>query len=97
MYTTAHRRFVDQFCLSERDAVGVVWFERESNEAVVIHPVVWVRAVDTFYYESSCGSGTIAVGRVTGSSSIVQPTGKSISAEITESGVTLLSEMEVVC
>ena len=52
MYTTAHRRIVDQFGLSERDAVGVVWFERESNEAVVIHPVVWVRAVDTFYYES---------------------------------------------
>ena len=96
-YTTAHRRIVDQFGLSERDAVGVVWFERESNEAVVIHPVVWVRTVDTFYYESSCGSGTIAVGRVTGSSSIVQPTGKSISAEITESGVTLSSEMEVVC
>ena len=96
-YTAAHRQIVDQFGLHERDAVGVVWFQRESNEAVIIHPVVWVRAVDTFYYESSCGSGTIAVGRVTGSSSIVQPTGKPISAEITESGITLSSEMEVVC
>lgn len=96
VYTTIHRQVVNQFGLNDRDAVGVVWFQRE-GAAITIHPVVWVRAVDTFYYESSCGSGTIAVGRVTGNSSIVQPTKKSILVELTESGVTLSSEMEVVC
>ncbi len=94
-YTAKHRQIVDQFNLSTRDAVGVVWFQKELD-AVTIHPVVWVRAVDTFYYESSCGSGTIAVGRVTNTPSIVQPTGKIISAEITEDRVILSSEMEVV-
>lgn len=95
VYTLKHRQIVEQFNLGERDAVGVVWFQRE-QDAIVIHPVVWVRAVDTFYYESSCGSGTIAVGKVTDTSSIIQPTGKVISAEVTEDRVILSSEMEVV-
>ena len=93
-YSAAHRDIVARFNLGERDAVGVVWYQK-SGDAVVMHPVVWVRAVDTFYYESSCGSGTIAVGRVTGVPSIVQPSEKTISADITEDGVVLKSEMEV--
>lgn len=94
-YSRRHRQIVDQLDLANRDAVGVIWFKK-SADAVVMHPVVWVRAVDTFYYESSCGSGTIAVGGVTGAHSIVQPSGKPISAEIYEGGVVLKSEMEVV-
>ena len=94
-YGAQHRKLVEKFNLGDRDAVGVVWYER-ADDQVVMHPVVWVRAVDTFYYETSCGSGTIAVGRVTGSPAIVQPTGKTISAEITEDKVILKSEMEIV-
>lgn len=94
-YSAQHRRIVDQFNLGDRDAVGVVWYKK-SGDAVVMHPVVWVRGVDTFYYESSCGSGTIAVGRVTGVPSIVQPSEMTISADITEDRVVLKSEMEVV-
>lgn len=94
-YSAVHRAITDKFKLGEREAVGVIWFEK-SQDAILMHPVVWVKAVDTFYYESSCGSGTIAVGRVTGVPSIVQPTGKTISAEITEDAVVLKSEMEIV-
>ena len=94
-YSAQHRRIVNQFNLGNRDAVGVVWYQK-SGDAIVMHPVVWVRAVDTFYYESSCGSGTIAVGRVTGVSSIVQPSEMTISADITEDEVVLKSDMEVV-
>lgn len=94
-YSAQHRHVVNQFNLGDRDAVGVVWYEK-SQDAVVMHPVVWVRESNTFYYESSCGSGTIAVGRVTGVPSIVQPTGMSISAEISEDSVVLKSEMEMV-
>jgi hypothetical protein len=61
-----------------------------------MHPVVWVKAIDSFFYEESCGSGTIAVGRVTGASSVVQPTEKIISVGFTERAVVLESEMEVV-
>lgn len=94
-YKAAHRDIMAQFGLDKRDAVGVVWFER-SGDAIMMHPVVWVRAIDTFFYEESCGSGTIAVGRVTGVQSIVQPTGKSITAIISDDAVVLQSEMEVV-
>ena len=95
LYTAAHRSITEKFNLGDRDAVGVVWFEKNQGSAVM-HPVVWVKAIDSFFYETSCGSGTIAVGRVTNISSIVQPSGKTISADFTEDAVILESEMEVV-
>lgn len=94
-YRAAHQSITNQLTLGDRDAVGVVWFQ-QSHDAVVMHPVVWVKAIDSFFYEESCGSGTIAVGRVTGASSVVQPTEKIISVGFTERAVVLESEMEVV-
>jgi diaminopimelate epimerase len=94
-YTTLHRRITDELGLGARDAVGVIWYERQ-GDLVLMHPVVWVKAIDTFFYETSCGSGTIAVGKVTGVSSIVQPTEKMITVEFTEGAVVLKSEMEIV-
>lgn len=94
-YQKVHREITKRFDLRERGAVGVVWFD-ESQEGVSIHPVVWVKAVDTFFYEASCGSGTIATSRVTGATNIIQPTGKTIKVEITPDRVILESEMEVV-
>ncbi len=94
-YTAAHRSITEQLKLGERDAVGVVWFAR-TDDAILMYPVVWVKAIDTFFYETSCGSGTIAVGRVTGASSVVQPTGKIISVEFPEGAVVLESEMETI-
>jgi diaminopimelate epimerase len=94
-YRAAHSAITKQLKLSERDAVGVIWFNK-SHDAIVMHPVVWVKAINTFFYEESCGSGTIAVGRVTNSTSIVQPTEKTISVVFKEGVVVLESEMEVV-
>jgi len=94
-YRAAHLSIANQLTLGERDAVGVVWFQR-NHDAVVMHPVVWVKAINSFFYEESCGSGTIAVGKVTGVNSIIQPTEKTISVGFTEGAVALESEMEVV-
>ena len=63
---------------------------------LLISVVVWVRSVDTFFYESSCGSGAIAACAVTGVSDIVQPTGKIIRAEINDDLVSLKSDVEVI-
>ncbi len=95
VYEEEHHTITEAFNLDERDAVGVVWFE-QTDDTIQMHPVVWVKAINTFFYETSCGSGTIAVGRVTNIPSIVQPSGQTISAEITEDAVILTSEMEVV-
>lgn len=94
-YQDAHSAIMQELGLSGHEAVGVVWFQQNEG-AVSICPVVWVNAVNTFFYEESCGSGTIAVGKVTGASSIIQPTGKSITATITNSTVILQSEMEII-
>ena len=95
VYRRTHRHLTEELGLRERDAVGVVWVESKSD-FVVIHPVVWVRSIDTFFYESSCGSGTIAACAVTGVSDIIQPTGKIIRAEVDSDFVILESDMEVI-
>lgn len=95
LYQSIHRAIIQELDLKERGAVGVVWFERSKGKAL-IHPVVWVKEVDTFFYEQSCGSGSIAVGKVTGISSITQPSGEDIEVEIATDSVALQSAMEIV-
>lgn len=94
-YTVIHRSINRECNLGSYDAVGVIWYEQTGAD-VIMHPVVWVRAIDTFYYETSCGSGAIAVSAVTGLQSIVQPTGKPISVRITTDAIVLEGEMEIV-
>ena len=95
-YESMHKAITHSLGLTDRDAVGVVWYTKGSDGVVAMHPIVWVRAVDTFFYETSCGSGTIAVGKVTQSPSILQPSGKEIETIIGDDFVILKSEMEIV-
>ena len=94
-YECCHRAIVSELNLQHRSAVGVIWITRETG-GVIMHPVVWVRDIDTFFYEQSCGSGTIAVARVTGVNSVRQPTGHYISAHPNKNCVVLRSRMEVI-
>lgn len=90
-----HRSITKQLKLENRDAVGVVWFQKNGNY-VTMHPVVWVNAIDSFFYETSCGSGTIAVSKVTGARFVKQPSGGEIEALFFGDRLTLLkSDMEV--
>ena len=75
-------------------AIGVCWIEKIRN-SIKMHPVVWVRSIDSFFYEGSCGSGTIATGMVFDTKSVIQPTDESILVDITGSDITLESKMEV--
>jgi diaminopimelate epimerase len=94
-YKAEHQAITKELNFEQRSCVGVVWIQRSKN-AVKMHPVVWVKDVDTFFYEQSCGSGTIAVSKVTGIHSIIQPTGQKIEAEITPEKIVLRSDMEVI-
>lgn len=38
-------------------AIGVIWFKKNQ-----IHPVVYVKDIDSLFYENSCGSGSMAFG-----------------------------------
>lgn len=80
--------FIDKYDLRANEAVGVMFLERDEN--LKIHPVVWVRDVNTLYYETGCGSGTTATAMVEAFLAnknqrleIVQPSGLAITAEIT--------------
>lgn len=94
VYQARHTEITRELNLQNRGAVGVLWVER-NNEGVIMRPVVWVKDVDTFFYEQSCGSGTIAVAKVTGISSVRQPTGQYIVANIQKNKVVLSSRMEL--
>jgi diaminopimelate epimerase len=93
-YQAAHRAICKELHLEGRDAVGVVWISQDAG-VVTMHPVVWVRAINTFFYETSCGSGTIAVGKTTNARRVIQPTGQVIEVEVRKDEIVLASEMEV--
>ena len=81
-------RFIKKYQLIENEAVGVMFLEK--TDMLKIHPVVWVRDIDTLFYETGCGSGTTATAMVEAflqkksqKLEIIQPSGLAIIAEIT--------------
>lgn len=42
----------------EADALGIMYYDEADN---FMTPLVWVRETDTLYWESSCGSGSVAL------------------------------------
>ncbi|MCF7820049.1 MAG: hypothetical protein K9M44_01070 [Candidatus Pacebacteria bacterium] len=94
-YQQIHTKLTERFNLQNKAAVGVVWYNISGNDAR-IDPVVWVKDIDSFFYETSCGSGSIAVASVSGAENIFQPSGEKIIVKINNEGVNLKSDMEVI-
>ncbi len=40
-------------------AVGIILLENDMGD-LKINPIIWVKTVDTLYYETACGSGSLA-------------------------------------
>lgn len=80
--------FRDNLNLQDKEAVGVMWKKIEEDGSISMEPVVWVKETDSYYYETSCGSGTIALALALAKEhnneyqefKIYQPSGKYISA-----------------
>jgi len=94
-YEQLHHELVDALNLRDCEAVGVIWYQRKDKK-VYINPVVWVRNVDTLYYESACGSGAIAASVCTSCNDIVQPTGQSIYVLIDKVRITTECEVAII-
>ncbi len=80
------KRILEKYQLSVSPAAGVVFLEN-TDEGLKIHPCVYVLGVDTMFYETACGSGSIAVGLVMALKqrknikvSLIQPSLKIITA-----------------
>jgi diaminopimelate epimerase len=97
-YKAVHNNFVNILDLKRRSAVGVIWQEVNSDGSIKIHPVVWVKDIDSFFYETACGSGTLAalVACNEKSKEIFQPSNQSIYSErLAEETYLLRSKMEI--
>ena len=51
------KEILNKLDLLDIAAVGVIWYENKQ-----IHPVVYVKDIDSLFYENSCGSGSMAFG-----------------------------------
>lgn len=78
-----------RFGLLKAEAAGCIWLHREAD--LRITPFVWVRATETTYAETACGSGTLAASMVcrsvygdTGDLRLMQPGGEPLT--VSEAG-----------
>ena len=44
---------------TKENAIGIILLE-EINKGVKIYPITWVKSIDTVYFETACGSGSLA-------------------------------------
>ncbi len=82
------RNLIDNYNLVNNSAVGVMFCEKE-KEKIKINPIVWVKDIDTLFYETACGSGSTAVCMVESylkkqsqKIDILQPSGLIITASV---------------
>lgn len=58
--------YLKRYGLEQEEAAGCIWlhYPPSSEQLPAITPFVWVRATDTIYAETACGSGTLAAAMV---------------------------------
>lgn len=72
---------------SKDKAIGVMLLEKESGK-IKINPIVWVKEIDTVFYETACGSGSLGtaiynyLNNKVNKIEIIQPSGYSINIEL---------------
>ena len=72
---------------SDKKAVGIILLEKEKGK-LKINPIVWVKEIDTLFYETACGSGSLATAIYEYDTEgiekidILQPSGYSINVKL---------------
>ena len=80
------REIMRTFDMTEK-ALGVILLEKEKGKTK-IHPIIWVKTIDTLYYETACGSGSLATAiyknyiEGIGCLEVLQPSGNSINVRL---------------
>lgn len=80
--------------LEKYPAAGVIFLDKIDDLRYEIKPVIWVRDIQTCFFETACGSGTAAAGisealTVDGNDlrfDILQPSGKYLRVNVKKSG-----------
>lgn len=76
--------------LKNKEAISVIWKKENQDRSILIKPVIWVKETNSYYYETSCASGTIATALLLAKNNnqekqknkIYQPSKKYISTEV---------------
>ena len=74
---------------SEEKAIGIILLEKKL-ERIKINPIVWVKEINTVFYETACGSGSLGTAIYNYLNSkdkkieLIQPSGYSINIELKE-------------
>lgn len=80
------KKIMQTFDTKEK-AVGIILLEKEKTK-IKINPIIWVKTIDTIYYETACGSGSLATAiykyYIQGieNMEIVQPSGYTININL---------------
>ena len=81
---------------SSEKAVGIVLLEKIFNK-IKINPIVWVKDIDTCFYETACGSGSLGLAiynyflNKEEQTEIVQPSGYSINIKLEISNLNIIN------
>ena len=54
------KKYIKKYNLYDNKSVGIMLIE-EINNFLKLYPTVWVREIDTYFNETACGSGSLAV------------------------------------
>ena len=78
---------LEEYNLLLEDAAGVMFINKDNNN-IKLTPIVFVRDINTLFYETACGSGTTAVAvyesfktNKSVSINVLQPSGKTIKVK----------------
>jgi len=81
-------KILEEYNINGAEAIGVIFIE-DVNEKIKIHPVIWVKTINTLFYETACGSGTTAVAILQAvkynksqNVDVIQPSNQIITARI---------------
>ena len=72
---------------TEEKAIGIMFLEKIEDK-LKINPVVWVKDIDTVFYETACGSGSLGTSiyncykNKVNNATIIQPSGNSINIKL---------------
>ncbi|MEI7511167.1 MAG: hypothetical protein WCJ84_03355 [Candidatus Peregrinibacteria bacterium] len=91
-YKNKALNILKQYQLNDEPAIGVMFVSPLSNYSCSIVPIVYVRDAGTFFYETACGSGTMATylsftKKNLKMKSIVQPSGAEFHVDQNTYGV----------
>ncbi len=72
---------------TDKKAVGIILLEQDRDN-LKINPIIWVKTINTLYYETACGSGSIATAIYknsidgTNNFQIIQPSGYLLNVKL---------------